>query len=104
MSFARCLLFLACLSAVQATVAPFDPLKYQKTTARCRATRRGDVDEVVDIQLSEAIVPFYFPRAVCNLRQSHRVCGRQSPGAEHHIDGPWLAESLEYLVVSDPRV
>lgn len=54
MSFGRCLLALACLGAVQATVAPFDPSKYQKTTAHCSATRRGDVDEVVAIQLSKA--------------------------------------------------
>ncbi|KAF8189740.1 Alpha/Beta hydrolase protein [Pholiota molesta] len=52
MHLERWLLFFLSAATVQATAtAPFKPSEYAKETAHCKATRRGAVDEVVDIQL-----------------------------------------------------
>ncbi|KAF8960273.1 Alpha/Beta hydrolase protein [Flammula alnicola] len=50
-SFGHWLLSLTFLGIVQATATPFKPSEYPKETAHCKAIRRGEVDEIVDIQL-----------------------------------------------------
>ncbi|KDR74298.1 hypothetical protein GALMADRAFT_250096 [Galerina marginata CBS 339.88] len=52
MSFRFLTLLLACIAFVQATTtAPFKPSEYPKSTASCKAIRRGPTEEVVDIQI-----------------------------------------------------
>jgi len=42
---------LVCFVVVQVTATAFNPLDFKKETAQCKAIRRGEVDEVVDIDL-----------------------------------------------------